>query len=49
MRSASIRRAETFINRDRVQFAGVGDAVGGGRKDARRHADVAGLPDALSI
>jgi hypothetical protein len=46
MRSASIRRAETFINRDRVQFAGVG------RKDGRRHAlvaDVAGLPDALSI
>jgi hypothetical protein len=31
-RSASIRSAETFLDRDRVQFAGVGDAVGGGRK-----------------
>jgi hypothetical protein len=52
-RSASIRRAETFLNRARVQFAGVGHTVG----DVVRMpdaifalvADVAGLPDSLSI
>ena len=35
--ATSIRRAETFFNRDKPQFVGVGYTFGGIFEDARRH------------